>query len=107
MLLTTIRLPACLLLCCALLAAATARADTEAAPDGQQIYERMCGRCHNPGAAAFFSGAPRLAQAGSADALAASAARGKGYMPPQGGPHGLSDAELKAAVTYILGKSGL
>jgi cytochrome c5 len=96
------------------LLAQTARAD--AAPDGQAIYDKFCGSCHNPGLGAFFSGAPRLGsdawkprlqQAGSVDALVASAARGKGGMPSRGGPSGLNDDQLKAAVVYILGKSGL
>jgi len=89
-------------------------ADAEASADGKAIYEKACGRCHNSGPGSFFTGAPkigsdlwkpRLAAAGSVDALVVSAAKGKGKMPPQGGPSGLSDTDLKAAVEYILSKS--
>ncbi len=89
-------------------------ADAETPVDGRAIYDKACGRCHNSGPGSFFTGAPkigsdlwkpRLAAAGSVDALVVSAAKGKGKMPAQGGPSGLSDSDLKAAVEYILSKS--
>jgi cytochrome c5 len=95
-------------------AAMTAAADTGAAVDGQKIYDNSCAKCHDAGMGSFFTGAPRigteawqtrLSTAGSVDALVAAASHGKGKMPAQGGSSGLSDAELKAAVEYILNKS--
>jgi len=89
-------------------------ADIETPVDGKAIYDKACGRCHNAGPGSFFTGAPkigsdlwkpRLASAGSVDALVVSAAKGKGKMPAQGGPSGFSDSDLKAAVEYILSKS--
>jgi cytochrome c5 len=45
----------------------------------------------------------RLDAAGSVDALVKSTAAGKGKMPPQAGAAtGLSEADVKAAVEYIL-----
>jgi cytochrome c5 len=83
--------------------------------DGKQVYDAACSRCHSSAFGAFFTGAPklgspdwkaRLAAAGSLDALTASAAKGKRDMPARGGVSGLSDADLKAAIAYILDKSG-
>ena len=41
------------------------------------------------------------------DTLVSTALKGKGAMPPKGGHASLSDAEIKAAIEYMLGKSGL
>jgi cytochrome c5 len=94
-----------------------ASADDSTGPaDGKKIYDSACARCHSSGFAAFFTGAPklgspdwkaRLAAAGSLDALTASAAKGKRDMPARGGVPSLPDADLKAAVVYILDKSGV
>ena len=51
--------------------------------------------------------AKRLQAAGSVDALVASAAEGKGNMPPQGGRSDLGDADLRAALQVMLDKSGV
>jgi cytochrome c5 len=86
----------------------------EAAPvgGGQQVYEKNCAKCHSSAMGGFFTGAPkfgtevwraRLDAAGSVDALVKSTAAGKGKMPPQAGAAtGLSEADVKAAVEYIL-----
>jgi cytochrome c5 len=88
--------------------------DAGVAADGKKVYDSACARCHSSGFAAFFTGAPRLgspdwkarlAAAGSLDALTASAAKGKRDMPARGGVPSLPDADLKAAVAYILDKS--
>ena len=77
-----------------------------AAGDGQKTYDAVCGMCHNAGVA----GAPkagdkaewskRLAQ--GKDTLYASAIKGKGAMPPKGGNPAIPDADVRAAVDYLL-----
>ncbi|MEW5708085.1 MAG: c-type cytochrome [Pseudomonadota bacterium] len=74
--------------------------------DGQAVYQKICAACH----AAGVAGAPkhgdkaawstRIAQ--GKDALYAAALKGKGAMPPKGGNPVLSDAEVKAAVDYMV-----
>lgn len=80
-----------------------------AEPNGKSIYDSTCVACHGTGAA----GAPKLGdaaawapriKAGNA-ALYASAIKGKGIMPPRGGNAKLSDAEVQAAVNYMVGQS--
>jgi cytochrome c5 len=76
--------------------------------DGATIYNSVCGACHNTGAA----GAPKLDDkaawasrvATGKEALYKSAIGGKGAMPAKGGAADLSDAEIKGAVDYVLGK---
>lgn len=74
--------------------------------DGRSVYVRSCAACHGLG----VSGAPKLGdraawaprlQAGPA-ALRASVLRGKGAMPPKGGNANLSDADVEAAVGYMI-----
>jgi cytochrome c5 len=85
-----------------------------AAPvDGQKVYERACVACHGTG----IAGAPKFGDAGAwakhiakgTNVLYASAINGiqgsSGLMPPKGGNAALSDAEVKAAVDYIVAKS--
>jgi cytochrome c5 len=82
-------------------------APTGAPKDGPTVFNTVCGACHNTGAA----GAPKLDDKGAwaprvaqgKEALYKSALAGKGGMPPKGGST-LSDAEIKGAVDYILGK---
>nr|MDP2191895.1 c-type cytochrome [Rhodoferax sp.] len=79
-------------------------------PNGKAIYDSNCIACHGTGAA----GAPKLGdvaawapriKTGSA-ALFASATKGKGpMMPARGGNPKLSDAEVQAAVNYIISQS--
>lgn len=78
-----------------------------AAPDGKSVYERTCITCHATGVANAprfgdrAAWAPRTA-AGSG-ALATSVIKGKGAMPARAGVKTLSDAEIRAAVDYMLG----
>ena len=79
-----------------------------AADKGQQVYNQVCGTCHNAGVANApklgdkAAWAPRIAQGN--DKLYASSIKGKGAMPPKGGFSG-SDADFKAAVDYMVNKS--
>ena len=91
----------------ALLVSSGARAAD--APNGKAIYDKNCMACHSTGAA----GAPKLGDvaawsarvATGLPALLASAAKGKGVMPPRGGNAALTDAELKAVVTYMVAQA--
>ncbi len=74
--------------------------------DGQLIYERACGTCHEVGAA----GAPQLmAYAWESrldqgrDVLVDHAINGIGTMPAKGGRADLSDEQVAASVDYMLG----
>lgn len=87
-----------------LLVAVEARAAT-----GKEIYDASCAACHASGAA----GAPKTGDKGGwapriatgAKSLYASALKGKGVMPPKGGNASLSDADVTAAVDYLIAQS--
>jgi cytochrome c5 len=89
--------------------AAAPAAAPAAAADGKTVYEKTCVACH----AAAVAGAPKLGDkaawapriATGADALVKSAIAGKGAMPPKGGNTALSDAEIKAAVEYMVAQA--
>jgi cytochrome c5 len=90
-------------------AAAIPPAPAKAAPaggGGKATYDTVCSACHGSGVAGApkfgdkAAWAPRLKQ--GADALHASAMKGKGAMPPKGGNLTLPDAEVNAAVDYML-----
>ena len=76
---------------------------------GQKVYKQSCQACHangvanapKPGDKAAW--APRIAV--GMDALLASAIKGKGAMPPKGTCMGCSDADLKAAIEYMVSQS--
>jgi cytochrome c5 len=80
-----------------------------AAKDGATVFNTVCGACHNTGAAGApkagdkAAWAPRLAL--GTETLYKSALNGKGAMPPKGGAASLSDAEIKAAVDYLIAKA--
>ena len=77
--------------------------------DGATVYNTLCSACHATGVAGApktgdkAAWAPRIAT-GSA-ALLKSATEGKNAMPARGGAADLSDAELTAAVDYLVGKA--
>ena len=83
--------------------------DVAAMKTGEQVYQAVCGACHNSGAA----GAPKLADTGAwapriktgYDALLNSALKGKGAMGAQGGGD-YSDTEIARAVVYMANQSG-
>ena len=74
------------------------------AADGKAVFEKSCAGCHNmispklTGEMANWG--PRLKQGN--DALVASVIKGKGAMPPKGGNVSLADADIKAAVEYLV-----
>jgi cytochrome c5 len=82
-----------------------AAAATVSADAGKKLYEAACQACHTTGAA----GAPKLGDKAAwaprlkkgMDVLHANALKGIGAMPPKGGATA-SDAEVKAAVEYLV-----
>lgn len=86
--------------------AAPAAAAGAAAVDGKAVYEKTCVACHMAGVAGAPKAgdkavwAPRIAE--GKNHLYEHAIKGKGAMPPKGGNPGLSDAEVKAAVDYLV-----
>jgi cytochrome c5 len=98
-------------------AAPTAAAPTAAAPaaakpaaaDGKVVYDKVCFACHlqsvagSPKLGDKAAWAPRI-QTGT-DAMVQSVIKGKGAMPPKAGNPSLSDAEIRAAVEFMVGQS--
>lgn len=99
-------------------AAATKAAASQVAyggtTDGKAIYDHLCTSCHTAG----IAGAPKLGNkamwdpriAQGIDTLIKHATDGYHgpdgfFMPPKGGNPALSDAQIKAAVTWIVGQA--
>jgi len=91
--------------------AGDAKDDAKAAPgaNGKSVYDASCQACH----AAGVAGAPKLGDktawaprigAGVA-AMHTSALKGKNAMPAKGGNLSLSEADVKAAVDYMIAQS--
>lgn len=76
-----------------------------AAGAGEALYKQACTACHAAGVAGAPKSGDKVAWAPrvglGVDALTASVIKGKGIMPARGGSAG-SDAEIKAAVEYML-----
>lgn len=76
------------------------------AADGKKVYDSSCTACHGAGVA----GAPKLGDKAAwtprikagLPALYDAALKGKGAMPPKGGNTALPDADVKAAVDYLV-----
>ncbi|MCL4802123.1 MAG: c-type cytochrome, partial [Burkholderiales bacterium] len=87
-------------------ASAPAAPAAPAAGKGKEVYNKACVVCHAQGVA----GAPKLGDksawtprlAAGIDTLYASSIKGKGAMPPKGGQLQLADADVKAAVDYMV-----
>jgi cytochrome c5 len=83
-------------------AAPAARAEDK----GKATYAQACVACHGQGVA----GAPKFGDKAAwaprikngVDALYATSLKGKGAMPPKGGNAALADADVKAAVDYMV-----
>ena len=90
-------------------ATAAASAAPAAKPDGAHVYTVVCAMCH----AAGLAGAPKYADkaawkpriAQGLPTLYEHAIKGIRAMPPKGGSASLSDAEVDAAVDYMVGHS--
>ena len=86
--------------------AQTAAAKASGPADGKQVYESVCTVCHGAGIAGApktgdkAAWKPRIAQ-GTAT-LYEHALKGKGAMPPKGGAMSTPDADIKAAVDYLV-----
>ena len=75
-----------------------------AAADGKAVYEKTCKGCHSalkPKTGDKAAWAPLIKQGEAA--LTASVMKGKPPMPPKGGAK--DEAEVKAAVEYIISQS--
>jgi cytochrome c5 len=95
-------------------AAAAAAPGTAAKPaagaaDGKKIYDSACTACHATGVANApklgdkAAWAPRIEQ--GMDTLVQSALKGKGAMPPKGGNASLSDADMRAAIEFMVSQA--
>ena len=77
--------------------------------DGKAVYDKVCVACHQVSVA----GSPRLGDKAAwapriqtgMDSLLQSVVKGKGAMPPRGGNPSLSDAEVRAAVEFMVGQA--
>jgi len=73
---------------------------------GEQIVKAQCSKCHQTG----VGGAPKIGDRAAwiprlkqgFDFLVRSAINGHGAMPPRGGMANLTDAEVRAAITYMV-----
>ena len=77
---------------------------------GAEVVKAQCARCHEAGTANApkpgdkSAWAPRMSR--GIDALALSAMRGHGGMPPRGGKADLTDGEIRSAVLYLFDPTG-
>ncbi|KAF0190825.1 MAG: nosC [Gammaproteobacteria bacterium] len=89
---------------CAMLASAPL-----AAADGAAVFNAVCNMCHGSG----VGGAPKLGDkaawqpriakgVATLEEHAINGFKDKGVMPPRGGKASLSDADVKAAVAYMV-----
>lgn len=73
------------------------------AADGKAVYNKSCAVCHaalSPKLGDKAAWEPRLKQ--GTDGLVASVLKGQGTMPARGGNTTLSEADIRAAVEYML-----
>jgi cytochrome c5 len=86
-----------------------AAAAKPAAEDGKAVYDKLCFACHaqsvagSPKLADKAAWAPRIQQ--GRDALVQSVVKGKGAMPPKAGNPALTEAEIRAAVDFMVSQS--
>ncbi|WP_342117737.1 c-type cytochrome [Pseudoduganella sp. OTU4001] len=100
------RLARALLAACGLLASTAVPAQQP----GRTVYESVCIACHAvenvmvsaPKLGARKEWQERMQRAGGLDGLVRNAAKGVGAMPARGGQADLDDAQLKAAIRYMM-----
>ena len=86
-----------------------ATAQSGAAANGKQVFDSTCTACHATGVAGApklgdkSAWAPRLKQ--GVDTLVQAALKGKNAMPPKGGNPSLTDAQVRAAVEYMVSQA--
>jgi cytochrome c5 len=86
-----------------------APAQKPGAADGKKVYDSTCMVCHATGVANApklgdkAAWAPRIKQ--GMDTLLQSALKGKGAMPPKGGNASLSDADVRAAIEFMVSQA--
>lgn len=86
-----------------------AAAKPAAGGNGKAVYDKVCSVCHaqavagapKPGDKAAWG--PRIQQ--GMDTLVQSVVKGKGAMPPKAGNPALTDAEIRAAVDFLVSQS--
>jgi cytochrome c5 len=87
-------------------AAPAAAPATVASAGGEALYKQACAVCHVAGVAGApkfgdkAAWAPRMAA--GVNGLTASVIKGKGAMPPKGGAAGASEADIRAAVEFMI-----
>jgi cytochrome c5 len=77
--------------------------------DGKSVYDKVCFACH----AQSVAGSPKLGDKAAwaprirtgVDVLVQSVIKGKNAMPPKGGNPSLSDAEVRAAVEFMVSQA--
>jgi cytochrome c5 len=86
-----------------------AEAKPAAGANGKAIYDKVCFACHaqsiagSPPLGDKAAWAPRIKQ--GMDAMVQTVIKGKGAMPPKAGNPALTDAEIRAAVEFMVSQS--
>ncbi|MGI9329208.1 MAG: c-type cytochrome [Gammaproteobacteria bacterium] len=97
----------------AFIAVALAGGHETTEPSGQAVFETSCANCHSGGIGGFFSGAPAIGDADDwetlipkgLDGLTANTITGIGKMAARGACETCTDADIRAAVEYMLEQS--
>jgi cytochrome c5 len=93
--------------------AAIAGGHGETAASGKAVFEASCANCHDSLIGGFFSGAPKLGKQADwaplmpkgVEGLTQATISGIGKMKARGGCTECSNAEIEAAVEYIVAQS--
>ncbi|HHQ13628.1 MAG TPA: cytochrome c5 family protein [Chromatiales bacterium] len=88
-------------------------AEDAPASNGQKIYEETCDGCHGGGIGGWFSGAPKTGEKEEwapliekgLPTLLESTLKGVGKMKPNGGCEQCTEADIRAAVEYMVEQS--
>jgi cytochrome c5 len=97
-------------ICLSISSIAVAGEHSSTVPSGKEVFDTSCANCHDSFIGGFFSGAPALGDKADweflipkgVDGLAGTTIAGIGEMEARGGCAECSDAEIRAAVEYIL-----